>query len=72
MNDKGTVTLKFVNSGLTQIKFLKVTLQDGLSYEILSPKSLYIGEVDIDDFEISKFSIRLKNKIFKQNEELTN
>src|SRR3989344_6922523 len=29
VNDKGTVTLKFVNNGLTPLKFLKVTLPDG-------------------------------------------
>ena len=73
VNDKGTVTLKFVNSGLTQIKFLKVTLQDGLSYEILSPKSLYIGEVDIDDFETEEFLIisKIKNPRLAINLEYT-
>jgi len=73
VNDKGTVTLKFVNNGLTQIKFLKVTLQDGLSYEILSPKSLYIGEVDIDDFETEEFLIisKIKNPRLAINLEYT-
>src|SRR3989344_4116682 len=73
VNDKGTVTLKFVNSGLTQIKFLKVTLPDGLSYEILSPKSLYIGEVDIDDFETEEFLIisKIKNPQLVINLEYT-
>jgi len=63
VNDKGAVTLKFINNGLTQIKFLKVTLQDSPYYEILSPRSLYIGEVDIDDFETEEFVIipRTKN-----------
>ena len=73
VNDKGTVTLKFVNNGLTQIKFLKVTLQDSLSYEILSPKSLYIGEVDIDDFETEEFLIisKIKNPRLAINLEYT-
>jgi len=63
VNDNGEVTLKFVNNGLTQIKFLKVTLQDSQNYEILSTSSLYIGEVDVDDFETEKFMIisRVKN-----------
>src|SRR3989344_2603544 len=30
VNDQGAVTLKFINNGLTQIKFLKVTLQDSI------------------------------------------
>src|SRR3989344_6959074 len=62
VNDKGAVTLKFINNGLTQIKFLKVTLQDSPYYEILSPRSLYIGEVDIDDFETEEFLIISKVK----------
>src|SRR3989344_1054494 len=62
LNDKGTVTLKFINNGLTQIRFLKLTLQDSPSYETLSPKSLYIGEVDIDDFETEEFLIISKVK----------
>ena len=63
VNDQGKVTLKFVNNGLTQIKFLKVTLKESPAYEILSPKTIYIGEVDIDDFETEEFIIipKLKN-----------
>src|SRR3989344_7267234 len=73
VNDQGAVTLKFVNNGLTQIKFLKVTLQDSLSYEILSPKSLYVGEVDIDDFETEEFLIisKIKNPQLAINLEYT-
>ena len=62
VNDQGAVTLKFINNGLTQIKFLKVTLQDSMYYEILSPKTLYIGEVDVDDFETEEFVIISKAK----------
>src|SRR3989344_2938605 len=63
VNDQGKITLKFVNNGLTQIKFLKVSLKDSPAYEILSPKTIYIGEVDIDDFETEEFIIipKLKN-----------
>ena len=63
VNDNGKVTLKFINNGLTQIRFLKVTLKESPAYEILSTNSLYIGEVDIDDFETEEFTIipRIKN-----------
>ena len=47
---------------MTQIKFLKITLQQSPYYEILSPSSLYIGEVDIDDFETEDFTIMPKAK----------
>ncbi len=53
----GSVVLKFVNNGLIQIKFLKVTLQESPYYEIISPASFYIGEVDAGDFETEEFTI---------------
>jgi hypothetical protein len=63
INDQGKVTVKFVNNGLTQIRFLKVTLQQSPAYEILSSNEIYIGEVDVDDFETEEFTIipRIKN-----------
>jgi hypothetical protein len=36
---------------------LKVTLEENPAYEILSANSIYIGEVDIDDFESEEFAI---------------
>ncbi|MBS3171396.1 hypothetical protein J4449_02160 [Candidatus Woesearchaeota archaeon] len=62
VNDKGKVSLKFVNKGLAQIKFLKVILQQDPNYEILSANSIYIGEVDVDDFESEEFTIIPKTK----------
>lgn len=63
VNDQGKVTVKFVNNGLTQIRFLKVTLQESPAYATLSSNELYIGEVDVDDFETEEFTIipRIKN-----------
>src|SRR3989344_2961303 len=63
INDQGKVTVKFVNNGLTQIRFLKVTLQQSPAYEILSSNEIYIGEVDVDDFETEEFTIipKIKN-----------
>lgn len=57
VNDLGKVNLKFVNNGLSQIKSLKVSLQNSPAYEILSTSSVYIGEIDIDDFETEEFTI---------------
>lgn len=53
----GPVVLKFVNNGLVQIKYLKVTLQESPYYEVLSPDTVYIGEVDVGDFETEEFTI---------------
>ena len=62
VNDNGKVSVKFVNNGLTQIKFLKVTLQGSPAYEILSPSIVYVGSVDVDDFESEEFNIIPKIK----------
>lgn len=57
VNDNGKVTLKFVNDGLAQVKNLKITLKESPLYEIFSPSTLYIGEVDIGDFETEEFTL---------------
>lgn len=60
VNDNGKVTLKFVNDGLAQVKNLKVTLQESPLYKATSPSALYIGDVDIGDFETEEFTIIAK------------
>jgi len=57
VNDNGKVTLKFVNDGLAQIKNLKVTLKESPLYQITSPSVLFVGEVDVGDFETEEFTI---------------
>ena len=58
VGDQGKVSLKFVNNGLAQVKFLKVTLRESTLYTILSPQTVYIGEVDVGDFETEDFIIK--------------
>ena len=69
VNDNGKVTIKLVNNGLTQIKFLKISLQESPAYEILYSSTLYIGEVDVDDFETAEFTIipKLENTLLNFN-----
>ncbi len=57
IGQQSKVILKFVNDGLAQVQFLKVTLRQIPGYEIVSAPSLYIGEVDIGDFETEEFTI---------------
>ena len=47
----GEVIINFVNSGLIDVKSFNVRLEDGEDYEILTPKDVYIGDVDADDDE---------------------
>ncbi len=57
VGSQGKVFLQFVNNGLAQVRLLKVTLRESPAYEILSPRSVYIGEVDVADFETAEFTI---------------
>ena len=62
VNDQGKVTLKFVNNGFSKISFLKVTLLESPFYEILSPQTLYVGEVDVADFETEEYTLIAKKE----------
>ena len=57
VQDQATITLKFVNSGLSEVRFLKVSMPLSPLYEIISPASVYIGDVDVGDFETEEFTI---------------
>lgn len=57
VGDRGNVIIKFVNNGLTDLKFLTVKLNSNNGYELLTSDTIYIGEVDMDDFETAEFEI---------------
>ncbi len=65
VNSPGKVTVKFVNNGLSSVKFLKATMGASALYDILSPRSVYIGEVEVGDFETEEFTLipRIENPI---------
>jgi len=62
MNTKGKLTLKLVNKGLTDIKFLTVSLAPSNNYELISPNNVYLGNIDSDDYEIVDFELDVKDK----------
>ncbi len=55
----GEVTLKFTNKGVTDIKFMNIKLKDSENYNILSPKEVYVGNIDSDDYETADFKLSL-------------
>lgn len=57
VGDQGKVILKFVNDGFSDIRLLKVILLESSGYTIISPSSLYIGDVEAGDFETEEFSL---------------
>ena len=58
----GNVIIKFVNNGLADIKFLTVILDNSQSYDILSSKTVYIGNIDRDDTQTAEFKIFQKDR----------
>lgn len=57
---KGEVTIKFVNKGSADIKFLNVKLMESGGYDIISSDEVYIGNVDSDDYETAEFELFVK------------
>ncbi len=53
----GEVSIKFVNKGFSEIKFLYVTLEKNGGFDIVSPQEVYLGNVDSDDYETAEYTI---------------
>jgi LPXTG-motif cell wall-anchored protein len=58
----GEITVKFVNNDVADFKFLTSELMNSEQYEILSPKKVYVGDLDSDDFESVDYRIKIKGK----------
>jgi len=56
----GDVTIKFINKGVSDIKFLYVTMKPSEFYEILSSERVYVGNIDSDDYETADFKLYVK------------
>jgi len=57
------IAVKVVNKGLSDIKFLEIELEKGSFYTILSKESIYIGDIDSDDFDSAEFRVYFKENI---------
>ncbi|MEK6984519.1 MAG: COG1361 S-layer family protein [Nanoarchaeota archaeon] len=51
----GEITVKIVNKGLPDMKFVNVKLAKGNKYRVISPAEVYIGNIDSDDYETADF-----------------
>lgn len=61
VGEQGSVSLKIINSGFGDIKFVSVRIvPDG--FTIIGTESDYIGTVDSDDFETSTFDVVFDNE----------
>jgi hypothetical protein len=59
---KGAVSIKFVNKGFSDIKFLDVVLKDTQDFDILSNQEVYIGNLDSDDYETAEYNLLVSDK----------
>lgn len=53
----GEITVKIVNKGLPDMKFVNVRLANSSEYIIISPSEVYIGNIDSDDYETADFKL---------------
>ncbi len=59
---KNPVTLRVVNKGLGDAKFLEIELGTSTAYSIISQNKVYVGDIDSNDFQTEDFQI-----FFNQN-----
>ncbi|MEM0465150.1 MAG: hypothetical protein QXW97_00415 [Candidatus Pacearchaeota archaeon] len=60
---KNKITVKVINKGLDNAKFLEMSLQKKSNYySLLSQEKVYIGDVDSNDFQTSDFEIFINNE----------
>ena len=57
----GTVTFRLVNRGRGSADFVKLNLEDTESFEVLSPNSVYLGDMDSDDYQTADFRIHVSS-----------
>ena len=60
-NQKNEINVKITNIGLTKAKLLNIELAPNTVYQILSPTSIYLGDLDSNDFDSAKFSVYVKD-----------
>ena len=65
-DNTGEATIKIVNKGLTDIKFLSIKLSNGAGYKILSPYEVYIGNIDSDDYETVDYKLSVEKTTEKK------
>ncbi len=58
---QGEVTVKFINKGLNDVKFLYAKLNPTDDYDLLTPTKVYVGKVDSDDYSTVQYRIYVKD-----------
>ncbi|MGV8172490.1 MAG: COG1361 S-layer family protein [Candidatus Woesearchaeota archaeon] len=59
----GIITLKIINKGVSDMKFLNVILKDSQDFEVLSNSdTTYVGNLVSDDYQTAEYRINVKSK----------
>lgn len=58
-NQKNKLQVRITNTGLAKAKFLQIKLNSG-GYDLLSQDSVYIGELEQDDYNTASFDVFLR------------
>jgi len=56
------ITVKIINKGLADVKFLEINAGTSAYYTLLSSSKVYVGDIDNNDFQTVEFKI-----LFKEN-----
>jgi hypothetical protein len=56
-----TLSVRFINKGLIDVKLLTAEIVENEFFEVLSSKISYIGNIDSDDYETTEFTIKCKS-----------
>ncbi len=59
----GEVVLSISNTGPADIRFMTASLIETPEYKVISSPSIYVGNLEADDFETANFDIRTNNKV---------
>jgi hypothetical protein len=54
------ISVKVVNKGLSNVKFLEIEIKKASYYSITSPERVYIGDLDSNDFDSGDFTVYFK------------
>jgi hypothetical protein len=59
----GSITLKIINKGVSDVKFLNVVLQKSADFDLLSNSdTTYVGNLVSDDYQTAEYTIDIKSK----------
>ena len=60
---ENTFSIRLINSGLADVKFVYLEIQDSKGIKILSEKEQYLGDINSDDFDSAEYNIYIEGDI---------